>query len=187
MASEVIESEAALKGLSDMSLNNSTVDFVTPSRTHEDLGNIQASSPSSSGVSGEGDDEDINESQISTTSTVENGEEAFEESSTKTRGSSQRWTTADNVEKQTEGRSSTPVSLPQPLSPPGPIGRSVFFFFFMVPCSYFLLKITTLFFLYLSQTSQCPYAFHCTGLFEGCLASQRFFSRLAKKRCQGPV
>ena len=132
MASEVIESEAALKSLSDMSLNNSSIDFVAPSRTHEDLVNRQASSPSSSGVSGEGDDEDINGSQISTASTVENGEEAFEESPTKTR---ERWTTADNVQKQTEGRSSTPVSLPQPRSPPGPIGRSVFLAWFCVHIS----------------------------------------------------
>ncbi|KAM6937111.1 BCL2/adenovirus E1B 19 kDa protein-interacting protein 2 [Xenentodon cancila] len=122
MASEVIESEAALKGLSDMSLNNSSLDVVAPSRTHEDQGSGQASSPSSSGVSGEGDDEDLNELQVSTASTVENGEEAFESSPTKTRITPQRWTTADDVQKQTAGRSSSPVCLPQPRSPSGPTG-----------------------------------------------------------------
>ncbi|KAM4573005.1 BCL2/adenovirus E1B 19 kDa protein-interacting protein 2 isoform 1-T1 [Odontesthes bonariensis] len=122
MASDVIESEAALKGVSEMSLNNSSLDSVTPSRTHEDLGNRETSSPSSSGVSGEGDEEDSSEFQTSTASTVENGEEAFEESLTKTRSTPGASTPQDNVQKQSRGRSSTPVSLPQPHSTPAPIG-----------------------------------------------------------------
>ncbi|XP_073327554.1 BCL2/adenovirus E1B 19 kDa protein-interacting protein 2 isoform X2 [Pagrus major] len=118
MASDVIESEAVLKGVSDMSFNNSSPEFVTPRRTHEELGNRQTSSPSSSGVSGEGDEEELDELQTSTASTVENGEEALQESPTKTRGTPQERTTPDNEQKQPGARSSTPVSLP----PPGPIG-----------------------------------------------------------------
>ncbi|XP_028286695.1 BCL2/adenovirus E1B 19 kDa protein-interacting protein 2 isoform X2 [Parambassis ranga] len=120
MASDVIEGEAVL--ISDMNVNNSNPDFVTPRRTHEDLGIRQTSSPSSSGVSGEGDDEDLNELQSSTASTIENGEEAFQDSQTKTRGTPQERTTPDNAQEQSGGRSSTPVSLPQPRSPSGPIG-----------------------------------------------------------------
>ena len=122
MASDVIESEAVLKGVSDMSLNNSSPDFVTPRRTHEELGNRHTSSPSSSGVSGEGYEEELDELQTSTASTVENGEEALQESLTKTRGTPQERTTPDNEQKQPGARSSTPVSLP----PHAPIGRSVF-------------------------------------------------------------
>ncbi|XP_041853247.1 BCL2/adenovirus E1B 19 kDa protein-interacting protein 2 isoform X3 [Melanotaenia boesemani] len=122
MASDVVGSEAVLEGVGESNLNNSSEDFVTPSRNRETLENRQASSPSSSGVSGEGDDEDLNELQISTASTVENGEEAFEESPTKTRSMPPGRTTPDNVQKPSGGRSSTPVSLPQPHSPPGPIG-----------------------------------------------------------------
>lgn len=120
MASDVIENEAVLKGVGDMSLNNSTPGFVTPMRTHEDLGDRQTSSPSSSGVSGEGDDEELNELQNSTASTVENGEEALQDSPTKTRGTPQERTTPDNVEPGE--RSSTPVSLPQPRLSSGTIG-----------------------------------------------------------------
>lgn len=124
MASDVIEIEGVL--ISDMNVNNSNPDFVPPRRTHEDLGIRQTSSPSSSGVSGEGDDEDLHELQSSTASTIENGEEAFQDSQTKTRGTPQERTTTDNAQEQSGGRSSTPVSLPQPRSPSGPIGRSVF-------------------------------------------------------------
>lgn len=131
MASDVIESEAVLKGVSDMNLNNSSPDFVTPRRTHEEMGNRQTSSPSSSGVSGEGDEEEEEEEELhdlqnSTASTVENGEEALQESLTKTRGTPQERRTQDNEQKQPGARSSTPVSLPQPRSPPGPSGRSVY-------------------------------------------------------------
>lgn len=122
MASDVIESEAVLKAANDMNLNNSSPDFVTPRRTHEELGNRQTSSPSSSGVSGEGDEEELNELQNSTASAVENGEEALQESITKTRGTPQERKTPDNEQKQPGARSSTPVSLPQQVSPPGPIG-----------------------------------------------------------------
>ncbi|KAA8590097.1 hypothetical protein FQN60_014031, partial [Etheostoma spectabile] len=123
MASDVIESEAVLKPVSDMNLNNSSPGFVTPRRTHEELGHRQTSSPSSSGVSGEGDEEDLDELENSTASTVENGEEALQESPTKTRGTPQERKTPDNEQKQPGARSSTPVSLPQPRSPTGPIGR----------------------------------------------------------------
>nr|XP_046250423.1 BCL2/adenovirus E1B 19 kDa protein-interacting protein 2 isoform X2 [Scatophagus argus] len=122
MASDVIESEEVVKGVSDMNLNNSSRDFVTPRRTHEEVGNRQTYSPSSSGVSGDGDEEELDELQNSTTSTVENGEEALQDSPTKTRGTPQQRTTPDNEQKQTGAMSSTPVSLPQPRSPPGPIG-----------------------------------------------------------------
>lgn len=127
MATDVIESEAVLKGvtLSDMNLNNSSPDFVTPSRTDEELGNRQTSSPSSSGVSGEGDEGELEDLENSTASTVENGEEALQESLTKTRGTPQERTTPDNEQRQPGARSSTPVSLPQPRSTPGPTGRSV--------------------------------------------------------------
>ncbi|MED6247415.1 BCL2/adenovirus E1B 19 kDa protein-interacting protein 2 [Ataeniobius toweri] len=111
MASGVIESEAALTGVSD-SLNNSSLDFVTPSRTHGDLGNRQTSSSSSSGVSGEeGDDE------VLQVSPVENGEKSLQESLTKTRR-----TTQGKVQKQSGGGNSTPVNLPKPHSPPGTTG-----------------------------------------------------------------
>lgn len=126
MASDVIESEAVLKGVSDMDLNNSSADFVTPGRTHEELGNRHTSSPSSSGVSGEGDEEELDDLQNSTASTLENGEEAIQESVTKTRGTPQEMTTPDNKQEQPGARSSTPVSLPQPSSTPGPSGRSVY-------------------------------------------------------------
>lgn len=122
MASDVIESEAVLKG--DMSLNNSTPDFVTPRRTHGELGNRQTPSPSSSGVSGEGDEEELDDLQNSTVSTVEHSEEA-QENLIKTSGAPQERTTPDNEQKQTWVGSSTPVSLPQPRFPSGPIGRSV--------------------------------------------------------------
>lgn len=124
MASDVIESEAALKGvtLSDTSVNNSSPDFVTPRRTGEDLVNRQTSSPSSSGVSGEGDEEELEELQSSAVSTFENGEEALQESLTQTRGTPQERTTPDNEQKTSEARSSTPVSLPHPHSSSGPIG-----------------------------------------------------------------
>ncbi|XP_053740730.1 BCL2/adenovirus E1B 19 kDa protein-interacting protein 2 isoform X1 [Synchiropus splendidus] len=112
MASDVIESES-LKAVSDRSLNNSSVEFVTPGRIREDSGNRH--SASSSGVSGEGDDEESDELHHSTASTVENGQEALEESLTKTSGSPQ---TSDN--EVLGARSSTPD--PVPLSSSRPIG-----------------------------------------------------------------
>lgn len=125
MASDVIESEAVLKGVSDMNLNNRSPDFVTP-RTQDELGNAQTPSPSSSGVSGEGDDEEeLDELQNSAASMVENGEDALQESPTKTRGTPQERTNPDNEQKQPGARSSTPVNLPQLRSPSGPTGRCV--------------------------------------------------------------
>ncbi|KAK5599606.1 BCL2/adenovirus E1B 19 kDa protein-interacting protein 2 [Crenichthys baileyi] len=108
MASVVIESEAVLTGVSD-SLNNSSLDFVTPSRTHGDLGNRQTSSPSSSGVSGEeGDDE------VLQVNPVENGEKSLQERT--------RRTTPRKVQKQSGGGNSTLVNLPKPHTPPGTTG-----------------------------------------------------------------
>lgn len=123
MASDVTESEAVLKG--GMNLNNSTTDFVTPSRTHEDRGNRPTSSTSSSGVSGEGDEDELDELQNSASSTVEHCEEALQESPTKTRVTPQERTAPDNEQKQTGVWGCPSMSLPRPRSPPGPIGRSV--------------------------------------------------------------
>ncbi|XP_037538841.1 BCL2/adenovirus E1B 19 kDa protein-interacting protein 2 isoform X2 [Nematolebias whitei] len=111
MASDLIKTGAILKGTSDTSRNNSSLDVVTPSRTR-DLGNGQkTSSPSSSGVSREARDErDSNDLRVGTASSVKNGEEGFQGGLTKARGSLQG------------GMSSTPVSLQQLHSPPGPAG-----------------------------------------------------------------
>ncbi|KAG7522471.1 hypothetical protein JOB18_023079 [Solea senegalensis] len=117
MASGVIESEAVLHGVSDMNLNNSNPDCVTPRRTHG--GNRQTSSPSSSGVSGEGDVEEVDELQ---NSTIENGEEALKESLTTSRVTLQEKTTPEHGQKQPAARSSTPVKPSQPRSPSGPVG-----------------------------------------------------------------
>lgn len=96
MASDVIESES-LKAASEA---NNSGEFGGPGRVQEDSGNRHTSSASSSGVSGEGDDEESDELQHSTASTVENGEEALEESLTKT--------TASSDNEQPGARSSTP-------------------------------------------------------------------------------
>lgn len=114
MASDLIETGAILKGVSETCRNNSSLDVVTPSRTR-DLGNGQkTSSPSSSGVSREARDElDSNDLRAGTASSVKNVEEGFQRGLTKARSSLQG------------GMSSTPVSLQQLHSPPGPAGRSV--------------------------------------------------------------
>lgn len=109
MASDVIESESELKG--EMSWNNGTPDLVTPKSTGGE--HRHTSSPSSSGVSAEGDEEEIEEPQ--------NRQETFP--MTKTSDSPRESTTPNNEQTQAEARSSPPVSLPQPRSPPGPIGR----------------------------------------------------------------
>ncbi|XP_061772927.1 BCL2/adenovirus E1B 19 kDa protein-interacting protein 2 isoform X1 [Nerophis ophidion] len=97
MASVGIESEA---GGSDLDLNNARTDFGTPRRSEEGFRDGQTSSPSSSGVSGEVDEEDLDQLQHSAASTVENGEEALEEESlTKTRRGSPERTTVDNKQK----------------------------------------------------------------------------------------
>ncbi|XP_077424406.1 BCL2/adenovirus E1B 19 kDa protein-interacting protein 2 isoform X3 [Vanacampus margaritifer] len=115
MASDVTESETTLKGVNDTNLNNSRPDLGTPRRTHDS--NTHTSSPSSSGVSGEVDEEELDELQHSTASTVENGEEALEESLTKTSSSPEERTTPDN-----EQNPGVPVNLPQPCSPVRPSG-----------------------------------------------------------------
>lgn len=114
MASDVIESEAVLRA--DMNSNNGTPDFVTPRRTHEEPAGTQASSPASSGLSAEGDDEELDRVHHSSASMVEGCEEAAGESVAETGG----------VPRESSGaRSSAPVSLPRSRSPPGPVGRSV--------------------------------------------------------------
>lgn len=130
MASEVIEGEAVLTGLTDINLNNSSPDVVTPSRSSENMDNRETSSPSSSGVSG--DDEDLNELQTSAASVVENDKESGE-SPTKTKEVSQKRT--GNVQIQPAGRMvSTPVTLHQSPLTPEPTGRSVFFLFGVCSC-----------------------------------------------------
>lgn len=109
MASDVIESDSALKG--DMSADNGTPDLVAPQRTQTEHGHT--SSSSSSGVSGDGDEEESED--------LQNREETLPV--TKGSGSSQERRTPNNERTPEEDRSSTPVSLPQPRSPPGPIGR----------------------------------------------------------------
>lgn len=127
MASDVIEGDAVLKGGGDMSLNNSGRELLTPGRTREEPGSRAASSPSSSGVSGEGEEEELDELRSGTASTaVENGEEALQESPAETGGTPQDGTSPDNEQKAPGARSSTPVSLPRPRSPSAPIGRSVY-------------------------------------------------------------
>uniref|UniRef100_A0A3Q3JKG5 CRAL-TRIO domain-containing protein n=2 Tax=Monopterus albus TaxID=43700 RepID=A0A3Q3JKG5_MONAL len=126
MASDEVESEAAVKGVSDMNVNNRSPDFVTPRRAHEELRNRKISIPSSSGVSGKGDEEELtlDKSQHRTASKVENDEEALQESLTKTRGMPQEKTTPDNEQQQQlpGAQISTPVSLHQPRSPSEPSG-----------------------------------------------------------------
>lgn len=116
MASDVIESEAAVRA--DMSLNNSTANYVPPKRTHDELGHRHGSSPSSSGVSGEGDEEETDDFQHRTAPELEPCEEAQE---IRTSGTPQQRTAADNEQEPTGRRSSTPTSLQQPA----PVGRSV--------------------------------------------------------------
>ncbi|XP_056157050.1 BCL2/adenovirus E1B 19 kDa protein-interacting protein 2-like [Lampris incognitus] len=122
MASDVIESEVVLKGLSDTSLNNNSPNLDKPRRTPGDLGNRETSSPLSSGVSGEGDGEELDEIQYSAVSTVENGKEAHE-SHTKKGGSPQERTTPENGHKQPQARTSSPVGFPQSHPTSGPNGR----------------------------------------------------------------
>eukprot|EP00066_Takifugu_rubripes_P016402 XP_011605668.1 PREDICTED: BCL2/adenovirus E1B 19 kDa protein-interacting protein 2 isoform X2 [Takifugu rubripes] len=108
MASDVTESDSALKG--DMSADNGTPELVAPQRTRAEHGHT--SSSSSSGVSGDGDEEELED--------LQNKERTLPV--TKTSGSSQERTTPNNERTPAEARSSTPESLPQPRSPPGPIG-----------------------------------------------------------------
>ncbi|XP_023203894.1 BCL2/adenovirus E1B 19 kDa protein-interacting protein 2 isoform X1 [Xiphophorus maculatus] len=117
MASDVKESEAMLKGVSDTSLNNSNPDCVTPSRTDGDLGNRQTTSLASSGVSRKEGGQDL---QGSSASALENCEKSRRENVTKTRR-----TTPGKVQKQSGGGSPAPVSLPKAHSPPGASGSSL--------------------------------------------------------------
>uniref|UniRef100_A0AAQ4P9K1 BCL2 interacting protein 2 n=1 Tax=Gasterosteus aculeatus aculeatus TaxID=481459 RepID=A0AAQ4P9K1_GASAC len=121
MASDVLESEAVLKGVSGVDLNKRSPDPVTPGGTDGGPGTGRTSSRSSSGVSGEGDAGQSDELGNSAASAVENGEEVLSE----TRGAPQERTSPDHEQQQQRrrgARSSSPVSLPQPRSPPGPIG-----------------------------------------------------------------
>lgn len=110
MASDFVESEAAVRG--DMSFNNSTANNVPPRRTHDEIGHRRTSSPSSSGVSGEGDEEELDDLHHRTDHPLEPCEEAQE---------SQEQTGPDNEEERRGRRCSTPTGLLQP----GPVGRSV--------------------------------------------------------------
>ncbi|KAM6960721.1 BCL2/adenovirus E1B 19 kDa protein-interacting protein 2 [Aplochiton taeniatus] len=121
MASDVIESEVVLlKGGGDtnVSLNSDCPNLDTP-RTYETLGHRESPSPSSSGVSGDGDEEESDHLENSTASALENGVEALRQSPTKTGGLPQETTTPDNGQKQVGVQCSTPVSLPQPKSTSG--------------------------------------------------------------------
>lgn len=116
MASDILESEAAARA--DMSLNNSTGNSVAPRRTHDEVGRRRTSSPSSSGVSGEGDEEEPEDLHHRSALPLDPCEEAQE---VRASGTSQEKSGPDNGEAQTGGRCSTPTSLPQS----GPVGRSV--------------------------------------------------------------
>lgn len=124
MASDGTEIEAVLKGLSEVNLNNSNPDCVTPSKTHDVLGRRHTSSPSSSGVSGEGEEEELDVYQCSTVSTGKNGEETTQ-AGTVTGVEAQEGTSPDNELKQPAARSSTPVNLSQKNPISGPMGRYV--------------------------------------------------------------
>lgn len=115
MASDYLESEAAARA--DMSFHNSSANYVPPSRTHDEVGHRRTSSPSSSGVSGEGDEEELDDLHRRTAHPLEPCEEAQE---------SQEQAGPDNEEEEEETarrgrRCSTPTGLPHS----GPVGRSV--------------------------------------------------------------
>lgn len=116
MASDFLESEAAVKV--DMSLNNSAANYVPSGRTHDEVGQRRTSSPSSSGVSGEGDEEELDDVHHRTALPLEPCEEAQE---VRASGASQERSDPDNEEAPLGGRCSTPTRLPQS----GPVGRSV--------------------------------------------------------------
>ncbi|KAM8891680.1 BCL2/adenovirus E1B 19 kDa protein-interacting protein 2 isoform 2-T3 [Spinachia spinachia] len=122
MASDEVQSEAVLKGVSRMDLNKRSPGFVTPRRTGGAPGAGRTSGPSSSGVSGDGDAGESHELGNSTAFAVENGEEVLGERLSPTRGAPQERTSPDNEQQRRGANSSSPVSLPQPRSPPGPIG-----------------------------------------------------------------
>lgn len=117
MASDFLESEAAARA--GMSLNNSTANYVPPRRTHDEVGPRRTSSPSSSGVSGEGDEEELDDLHHGTALPLEPCEEAQE---VRAGGASREQSGGpDSAEAQLGGRSSTPTGLAES----GPVGRSV--------------------------------------------------------------
>ncbi|KAJ3595951.1 hypothetical protein NHX12_002360 [Muraenolepis orangiensis] len=118
MASDVIEGEV---GNRDMSINNSILGLDTP-RTYDELGHGEASSPSSSGVSGEIDEEDSDELKPSPVSPVENCEEVVEEFPNKSAPTPERIPTPDNGRNVLGARSSTPSGL-RACSASAPNGR----------------------------------------------------------------
>ncbi|XP_035497228.2 BCL2/adenovirus E1B 19 kDa protein-interacting protein 2 isoform X2 [Scophthalmus maximus] len=120
MASAAIESDAALKAASDMDLNNSDPGRVTPGRTRDEPGSTLTPGPPTSGASG--GEYDGEESQNSTASPAENGDEALEERPAEARAAPQGRTSPDSEHRQPGARSSSPVSLPRPRSPAGPVG-----------------------------------------------------------------
>ncbi|XP_075993376.1 BCL2/adenovirus E1B 19 kDa protein-interacting protein 2 isoform X2 [Genypterus blacodes] len=121
MASDVIEIEVEEKVESEISLNLN-------------VGHRHTSSPSSSGVSGEADEEDSELLQLSTVSTAGNGEE----SQVLTGDAPRDGTAPDNEDTQSWERRSVPQSLPQPSSS-GPIGSVV-----IRPCNPFTTSLQLL-------------------------------------------
>lgn len=113
MASDFLESEAAARA--DMSFHNSTANCVQPRRTHDEVAHRRTSSPSSSGVSGEGDEEELDDLHHRTAHPLEPCEEAQE---------SQEQTGPDSEEEE-EARRGRPCSTPTGLPQSGPVGRSV--------------------------------------------------------------
>lgn len=116
MASDVIESEAVLKGgtISDRAVNNSDSDAaVTPRSSAAERGTTHPSSPSTSGVSGDGDYDDLEESQSANVATADNGLSL-----------TQTQDTGPSSEKTAGRRRSTPVKLsPTSTTSPGSLER----------------------------------------------------------------
>ncbi|KAF0041095.1 hypothetical protein F2P81_006993 [Scophthalmus maximus] len=106
MASAAIESDAALKAASDMDLNNSDPGRVTPGRTRDEPGSTLTPGPPTSGASG--GEYDGEESQNSTASPAENGDEALEERPAEARAAPQGRTSPDSEHRQPGARSSSP-------------------------------------------------------------------------------
>ncbi|XP_075894026.1 BCL2/adenovirus E1B 19 kDa protein-interacting protein 2 isoform X3 [Nelusetta ayraudi] len=98
-----------------MSSNSSTANYVPPRRIHDEVGQRRTSSPSSSGVSGEGDEEELDDLHHRTALPLEPCEEAQE---VRASGEHQEPSGPDNEEAQIGGRCSTPTRLPQS----GPVG-----------------------------------------------------------------
>lgn len=97
------------------------LELDTPGRTPQEPRNGGTSSPSSSGVFGEAEGEDLDpdELQRNAGSTVENGEEAFEESPDKAAPARGGNSPPDGGQSEPGARSSTPDGGPHPDPAPG--------------------------------------------------------------------